>query len=61
MSDVMKFLNLFINAGLLALCAGAAFTFGCASVCRWMSWAPINITIHNHAPVPAASNEAPAA
>jgi hypothetical protein len=35
--DPMKFLNLWINLGLLALMAGAAFTFGCASVCKLMS------------------------
>lgn len=44
--DVTKLLNLFLNAALLAFVAGAAFTFGCALVCRAMAWAPVNTTIN---------------
>jgi len=26
--------------------AGAAFTLGVATVCRWLKWSPINITVN---------------
>lgn len=45
---VMKFLNLWIGVGILSLVGGAMFTLGCATVCRLLSWAPINITVNNH-------------
>jgi hypothetical protein len=46
--DLAKFLNLWVGVGILSLVGGAMFTLGCATVCRLLSWAPINITVNNH-------------
>lgn len=59
MSDAMKLLNLFLNAAVISFIAGAAFTFGCALVCRAMKWAPVNTTINLYGP--AANSEENAA
>ncbi len=47
-ADLAKFLNLWVGVGILSLVSGAMFTLGCATVCRLLSWAPINITVNNH-------------
>lgn len=38
---------IFVLAGLAfsTMVCGAALTFGIASVCRWMNWAPVNTTV----------------
>lgn len=57
--DVTKFLNLFANVAILSFVTGAAFTLGCALVCRAMAWAPVNITVNFTSP--AANSEENAA
>lgn len=59
--DITKILNLLLNAALLSFVAGAAFTFGCALVCRAMAWAPVNTTINVISTVPPANSEVSAA
>lgn len=53
MADAAKFLNLFLNVGLLSVVAGVGVTLGCMAVCKALSWAPINITVNNYGPRPA--------
>lgn len=55
--DLAKFLNLWVGVGILSLVAGAMFTLGCATVCRLLSWAPINITVNNHTFQPKGDDE----
>lgn len=37
--------------------SGAAFVFGVATVCRWMEWAPLNITVNLNNDVRGSSSE----
>ncbi len=40
--SIFALIGLIVLAGL----CGASFTFGCAVVCRWMKWAPINTIVN---------------
>lgn len=44
-----KFLAAFNLAALFAM-SGALFAIGFIGVCRWLKWAPVNITINHHFP-----------
>jgi hypothetical protein len=33
----------------IAAAIGAGFTLGVIGVCRWLQWAPVNITVNNYA------------
>jgi hypothetical protein len=46
MTDMFHAMFVLIGACFAACTIGASFIFGVATVCRWMSWAPINTTIN---------------
>ena len=46
MEDFLQSLLLGVKLAYVAGFTGAAFTLGVALICRWLSWAPINITVN---------------
>ena len=45
MDDTLKAIAFLLKIASLSFTLSAAFTLGAAAVCRWLEWAPINITI----------------
>lgn len=46
MDDPIKALMALVGLSFTFACAGAAFVFGAALVSKWMSWAPVNVTVN---------------
>jgi hypothetical protein len=46
MSDAIHAILILTGAAFSMMVCGAALTFGVGSVCRWMKWAPINMTVN---------------
>lgn len=46
MSDAIQALSVLIGVAFSLMVCGGALTFGVATICRWMAWAPINTTIN---------------
>jgi hypothetical protein len=46
--DDSPFRGLILTFGMIcsAFLVGAAFTYGCAIVCRRLKWAPMNVTVN---------------
>lgn len=59
MSDVLQ--QIWAGTKLIILFGGSGmwFAFGVAAVCRWLKWAPINITVNvNQNPSPTPTEDA---
>jgi hypothetical protein len=46
MDNAFQAFLVLIGAAFSLMVCGAALTFGVATVCRWMAWAPVNTTIN---------------
>lgn len=46
MDEFTKALLAFVGLGITMGIAGVVFAFGCAVICRWLGWAPVNTTVN---------------
>jgi hypothetical protein len=46
MNETIHALSVLFGACFVVMAIGGSLMFGIASVCRWMKWAPLNITVN---------------
>lgn len=46
MPDFVQAILVAVGFCFIVGCSGAAFAFGVATVCRWLGWAPVNLTVN---------------
>jgi hypothetical protein len=46
MNETVQAFMVLVGACFVAMSVGGSFVFGVATVCRWMKWTPINMTVN---------------